>query len=61
MSTDSTLTWTNDGGIFQIFANEFEVLVNSSAHSGDTFLPADTYSSMQTNAVGNWTITIEPK
>ena len=58
---DSTLSWTNDGGIFQIFANEYEVLVNSQGHSGNTFLSAGTYSSMQTNAVGNWTITIEPE
>jgi hypothetical protein len=61
VATDSTLTWTNDGGIFQLFANEFDVLVNSQGHSGDTFLPAGTYSSMETNAVGDWTITIEPK
>jgi hypothetical protein len=61
ISSDSTLSWTNDGGVFQIFANEYEVLVNSAGHSGDTFLPTNTYSSMQTNAVGNWTIRIEPK
>jgi hypothetical protein len=59
--TDSTLSWTNDGGIMQIFANETEVLLNSTGHSGDTFLPAGTYSSMQVNAVGNWTISIEAK
>jgi hypothetical protein len=59
--TDSTLHWTNDGGVFQIFANEYEVLVNSQGHSGSTFLAAGTYSKLQVNAVGNWTINIEAK
>lgn len=61
VSADSTLTWTNDGDIIQIYANEYDVLVNSQGHSGNTFLPAGTYSSMETNAVGNWTIKIAPK
>jgi hypothetical protein len=55
---DSTLYWTNDGGIFQIFT-ESGVPVNSQAGSGDTFLSAGTYT-MQVNAMGNWTIKIVP-
>lgn len=58
--TESTLEWTNDGGVFQIFTNE-GVPVNSQAHSGSTVLEEGTYSKFQVNAVGNWTIKIVPK
>ena len=55
---DSTLYWTNDGGIFQIFTSG-GVPVNSQAHSGRTFLSAGRYT-LQVNAMGNWTIKIVP-
>jgi hypothetical protein len=57
---ESTLEWTNDGAIFQIFTNE-GVPVNSQAHSGTTVLEPNTYSKFQVNAEGNWTIKIVPK
>jgi len=57
---ESTLEWTNDGGVFQIFTSE-GVPVNSQAHSGTTVLEANTYHSFQVNADGNWTIKIVPK
>ena len=56
---NSTLSWTNDGMIFQIFGGDTGVIANSQAHSGNTFLAAGTYT-MQVNAVGNWTIKIAP-
>lgn len=57
---ESTLEWTNDGSIFQIFTSE-NVPVNSQAHSGTTVLEAGTYKNFQVNADGNWTINIVPK
>ena len=57
---ESTLEWTNDGSVFQIYTSE-GVPVNSQAHSGTTVLEAGTYKSFQVNAVGNWTIKIVPK
>lgn len=59
---DSTLRWTNDGAIFQIFdmtPNDFGgIEVNSQAHSGSTAVSAGRYSKIEVNAIGNWTITI---
>ncbi len=55
---DSTLSWANDGAIFQIYTDT-GVPVNSQSHSGNTFLAAGTYT-LQVNAVGNWTIKIAP-
>jgi hypothetical protein len=59
---DSTLRWTNDGDIFQIFdmnPNDFgSIGVNSQAHSGSTAVSAGRYSKIEVNAIGNWTITI---
>ena len=59
MPKDSTLRWTNDGDISQIFDLEsFEWYgVNSQAHQGDSFIPAGRYV-LTVNAIGNWTITI---
>jgi len=57
---ESTLEWTNDGSVFQIYTSE-GVPVNSQAHSGTTVLEAGAYKSFQVNAVGNWTIKIVPK
>jgi hypothetical protein len=58
---DSTLRWTNDGDLFQIFDDSFGLFVNSQAHSGDTDAPAGSYPGVMVNALGNWTITITPK
>ncbi len=60
VENESTLEWTNDGSVFQIYTSE-GVPVNSQAHSGTTVLEAGTYKSFQVNAVGNWTIKIVPK
>jgi hypothetical protein len=59
-----TLQWTNDGDVFQIIATDSsglpDILVNSSAHKGDTALTAASYKKFEVNAVGNWTIKISP-
>jgi hypothetical protein len=60
IGTESTLEWTNDGSIFQIYTSE-GVPVNSQAHSGSTVLEAGTYKRFEVNAVGNWSFTIIPK
>ena len=59
--SDATLYWTNDGGLFQIFAEPYGggLDVNSQAASGDSAVAADTYTDVMVNAVGNWTIRIE--
>ena len=57
---DSTLEWTNDGALFQIFDDSLGITVSSLAPSGSTFLPAGTYSNVVVNALGSWTITISP-
>jgi hypothetical protein len=57
VATDSTLVWTNDGGIFQIFEDNLGVPVNSQAKRGSTFIPAGRYT-FQVNALGSWTIEI---
>jgi hypothetical protein len=51
----STLKWTNDGALFQLFDSGFGVSVNSQAHSGETYVDPGTYK-LDVNAVGNWTI-----
>jgi hypothetical protein len=51
----STLKWTNDGGIFQLFDDGFNVSVNSQGHSGETYIDPGTYK-FDVNAMGNWTI-----
>lgn len=60
VAADSTLRWTNDGAIFQIFTDQ-DVLANSQASRGNTFLGQDTYTNFKVNAVGNWTIKITPR
>jgi hypothetical protein len=60
LSRQSVLSWTNDGPLFQIFANG-GVPVNSQAHRGTTVLDAGSYTHFQVNAVGNWTISIKAK
>ncbi len=59
---DATLRWTNTGGdFFAIYATSEtgDGDVNSSASSGDTFLAAGSYK-LEVNALGDWTITIQP-
>jgi hypothetical protein len=53
----SVLTWTNDGPLFQIFANN-SIPVNAQEPSGTTVLGAGTWAHFQVNAVGNWKISI---
>lgn len=57
----STLKWTNDGDIFQIFTGDADVWANSQANSGDTYVGPGTYTDVEVNAIGNWTITISPE
>jgi hypothetical protein len=54
---DSTLSWTDDGGLFQILTDGINV--NSQGSSGSTFVPAGTYT-IDVNAIGNWTINLAP-
>ncbi len=62
VSHDSTLRWTCDGDIFQIFDLNTSDLdgieVNSQAHSGSSAVSAGHYSKIEVNAIGNWTIAI---
>ena len=57
---DSTLEWTNDGALFQIFDESFGIAVSSLAPNGSTTVAAGTYPNVLVNAVGSWTITISP-
>jgi hypothetical protein len=57
---DSTLAWTNDGDIFQIFSAE-GVPVNSQAHRGTTVIDKGTEHKFQVNAIGNWRLTFTPR
>jgi hypothetical protein len=61
VSEESVLRWTNDGDIFQMWDDSFGMSVNSQAGSGDTVLQAGTYENVEVNAIGNWTIEIEPR
>jgi hypothetical protein len=60
VSQPSTLFWTNNGGIFQIFPSgaSGNGSVNSQAAKGWTYLPAGRYA-LQINAIGDWVIDIE--
>ncbi len=60
ITVPSVLRWTNDGDIFQIFDDDLDLFVNSTAHSGDTAVEPGTYRNVEVNALGNWTITITP-
>lgn len=55
----STLRWTNDGPIFQIFPRNVSGggSVNAAARAGATYLKPGTYM-LNVRAVGNWTIRI---
>jgi hypothetical protein len=60
LARDSTLTWTNDGDIFQIFSSE-GVSVNSQGHKGTTVIDKGTLHKFQVNAIGNWRLTFTPR
>jgi hypothetical protein len=60
ISADSTVHWTHDGGIFQIFDDQNGFRINSQARSGDSHISAGAYNNVQVNALGNWTISITP-
>jgi hypothetical protein len=59
VSGGSTLFWTNNGGIFQIFPAGCSQhgSVNSQASKGWTYMPHGRYT-LQINAVGTWSINI---
>lgn len=63
LQKDSVLTWTNDGGLMQIFDNNSTtdpVPVNSQATSGKTYVDAGEYR-WQMNSIGNWTLKFRPE
>lgn len=60
VARDSTLRWTNDGPLFQIFDDNFGLTLSSQAGSGETFVAAGSYPSVTVNAVGSWSIRITP-
>lgn len=55
LARDSTLHWKNDGGLFQLWDEDFGVSVNSQGRKGTTFVPAGSYV-FTVNALGNWTM-----
>jgi hypothetical protein len=61
VAQDSTLEWTNDGDIFQMWDDGGGITVNSQGNSGNTAVSAGTYSGVYVNALGNWTIKIVPQ
>lgn len=56
----STLKWTNDGALFQLNDDGFDLSVSSEGESGDTKVSPGTYKEVTVNAIGNWTIEIIP-
>jgi hypothetical protein len=60
VNADSTVNWTNDGDIFQVFDNQSGFGINSQGHSGTSAVAAGTYTNVQVNAIGNWTLKISP-
>jgi hypothetical protein len=64
VETDSVLEWTNSGDpAFQqilIYDADFGLNVSSDAGSGDTVVPAGSYSNI-TVAGDSWTLTIRPR
>ena len=63
LATDSTLAWTNTGDRFQIFTTSGSdpLPVDSQGSSGTSYMAAGTYTNVQVNAIGSWTIRIVPK
>ncbi len=59
VSGPSTLFWTNNGGIFQIFPSGSGSAgsVNAQSSKGWTYLPSGRYL-LQINAIGSWTINV---
>lgn len=58
---DAVLKWTNEGDLFQVNDDDFEIFVSSEAKSGDSAVDKGTYKGVDVNGDGNWTIRIEPK
>jgi hypothetical protein len=61
VSQPSTLYWSNNGGVFQIFPSGAQThgTVNSQAAKGWTYLPSGRYL-LQINAIGSWVIQVVP-
>ena len=53
----ATLEWTNSGDIYQLFTTDGQVLVNSQASSGSTYLAPQSYT-IQVNGIGTWTLKV---
>jgi hypothetical protein len=58
---DAVLKWTNEGELFQVNDEDFEIFVSSEAKSGDSAVDKGTYKDVDVNGDGDWTIRIEPK
>jgi hypothetical protein len=56
VASDSTIRWTDDGGLFQVL----DFGINSQGQSGTSALAAGTYRNVEVNALGNWTLKIVP-
>jgi hypothetical protein len=61
VATDSTVAWSDDGGLFQTIDKQEAIGIDSQAHRGTSDLPAGTYEEVEINAAGNWTFRITPK
>jgi hypothetical protein len=61
VSSSSTLHWTNDGALIQIYDDGDWIPVNSEAESGTTAVEPGTYKNVYVNATGDWSITIKPR
>jgi hypothetical protein len=60
IATDSTIHWTDDGGLFAFTDSGDGIFVNSQGSNGVSQVSAGTYHGVSVNAAGNWTIQIVP-
>lgn len=61
VDSTSVLRWTNDGDVFIVHDADFNLNASSNAHHGTTVVDPGTYRKVEVGAVGNWTISIEPR
>jgi hypothetical protein len=61
IGSDATLKWTNDGDLFSVIDDSGDIFIQSERHSGSSAVAAGSYTKVQVNAVGNWTIRIVTK
>lgn len=58
--SDSTIHWTDDGGLFAFSDSTDGIFVNSEGSGGTSEVASGTYTGVSVNASGNWTIQIVP-